>query len=42
MEDNKLSSAPNFTLEDFMGQEVTLSNYKGDKNIVLVFNRGFL
>ncbi|MCO5184808.1 MAG: redoxin domain-containing protein [Anaerolineae bacterium] len=35
------SVAPDFTLTDFNGQSVTLSDYQNDKNVVLVFNRGF-
>jgi peroxiredoxin (alkyl hydroperoxide reductase subunit C) len=34
--------APDFTLSDFDGQEFTLSSFKDKKNVVLVFNRGFL
>lgn len=34
--------APNFTLDDFTGQPVTLSTYQGEKKVLLVFNRGFL
>lgn len=34
--------APNFTLEDVHGQPVSLDDYRGHKNVVLVFNRGFL
>ena len=34
--------APDFTLPDFNGQEVTLSTFKDKKNVVLVFNRGFM
>ena len=33
--------APDFSLEDWKGQVVRLSDYRG-KNVVLVFNRGFL
>jgi len=33
--------APNFTLTDFTGHEVSLSDFHGKKNILLVFNRGF-
>ena len=29
--------APNFTLKDQFGQEVTLSDFRGKKNVVLVF-----
>jgi peroxiredoxin len=34
-------SAPDFTLMDFNGNEIRLSNFRGKKNILLVFNRGF-
>jgi len=33
--------APDFTLTDFNGHEVRLSDFQGRKNILLVFNRGF-
>lgn len=33
--------APDFLLRDFAGQPVKLSNFAGQKNVVLVFNRGF-
>ncbi len=32
--------APDFVLYDTEGKEVHLSDYKGKKNVVLVFNRG--
>lgn len=34
--------APDFTLEDFNGRKVTLSDYQGKKFVLLVFNRGFV
>lgn len=33
--------APDFALQDPQGQKVRLSDYHGEKNILLVFNRGF-
>ncbi len=33
--------APNFTLTDFNGQEISLESFQGKKNVLLVFNRGF-
>lgn len=33
--------APNFTLTDFKGNEISLSDFKDNKNVLLVFNRGF-
>jgi peroxiredoxin len=33
--------APEFTLPDFNGHSVSLSDFKGRKNVLLVFNRGF-
>ena len=34
--------APAFTLDDYQGQTVRLSDYAGLRHIVLVFNRSFL
>lgn len=34
--------APNFELPDFDGHSVRLSDFKGKKNLVLVFLRGFM
>mgnify|MGYP003387591090 FL=1 len=33
-------SAPDFTLASLSGSPVTLSGFRGDKNVVLVFYRG--
>jgi peroxiredoxin len=33
--------APNFTLTDFHGREINLTDFKSKKNVLLVFNRGF-
>ena len=34
--------APDFSLEDFHGNTVSLSEFSGKKNILIVFNRGFV
>ncbi len=34
--------APDFTLVDFTGRSVTLSDYRKKSNLLLVFNRGFV
>jgi peroxiredoxin len=34
--------APDFTLADYQGNDVTLSDFKGKQNVLLVFNRGFM
>ena len=33
--------APNFTLNDFSGKVISLSDFTGKKNVLVVFNRGF-
>ena len=33
--------APDFTLNDFNGTSVSLSDYLNKKNVMVVFNRGF-
>ncbi|MCB2147312.1 MAG: redoxin domain-containing protein [Deltaproteobacteria bacterium] len=33
--------APDFTLNDFSGNSVSLSDFTGRKNVLVVFNRGF-
>jgi peroxiredoxin len=34
-------TAPEFSLPDFSGVPVSLADYRGRKNVLLVFNRGF-
>lgn len=34
--------APNFVLNDFDGKEVNLNRFRNIKNVLLVFNRGFI
>jgi len=34
--------APDFTLYDFNGKSVSLSDYQNKNNVMLVFNRGFM
>lgn len=34
--------APDFELTDSEGRQVRLSDYKGDRHVVLIFNRGFV
>lgn len=36
------AQAPDFVLEDFRGNPVRLSEYRGHKHVVLIFNRGFV
>jgi peroxiredoxin len=33
--------APEFALADFTGRPVALSDFRGERHVVLVFNRGF-
>lgn len=33
--------APDFELEDYTGRPVRLSDFRGEKHVFLVFNRGF-
>ncbi len=35
------STAHDFELTDVLGNQVKLSQFQGQKNVVLVFNRGF-
>jgi peroxiredoxin len=34
--------APEFELKDYQGQTVKLSDFRGLKQVLLVFNRGFI
>ena len=34
--------APEFTLQDYRGNLVSLSHYRDKQNVLLVFNRGFM
>ena len=34
--------APAFTIRDYQGNEVSLSQFKGRQLVLLVFNRGFM
>ncbi len=36
------TAAPDFQLVDTNDRMVQLSDYQGDKHVVLVFNRGFM
>jgi len=36
------SPAPEFTLANWQGKLFSLSNYRGQKHVVLVLNRGFV
>ena len=33
--------APDFTLNDFNGKSVSLADFAGKENVLVVFNRGF-
>jgi len=33
--------APEFELRDYRGKSVKLADFRGKKNVLLVFNRGF-
>jgi len=34
--------APDFSLPDFSGKLISLSEFRGRNNVLLVFNRGFV
>lgn len=35
------ANAPQFSLPDFNGNSVSLADFKNQKNVLVVFNRGF-
>ena len=35
------AKAPDFTLNNIEGDPISLSDYQGKQNVLLVFNRGF-
>jgi peroxiredoxin len=35
------TQAPDFSLPDFRGQTVRLSDFQGKKHVILILNRGF-
>ena len=35
------TQAPNFTLTNFKGQSINLTDFEEKQNVLLVFNRGF-
>jgi len=35
------TKAPNFFLTDLQGNKISLSDFRGQKNVLVVFNRGF-
>jgi peroxiredoxin len=37
----RASIAPDFSMSDSEGHTIRLLDYKGKKNVMLVFNRGF-
>jgi peroxiredoxin len=39
--EKQVPTAPDFTATDSENRTIQLSDYKGHKNVVLVFNRGF-
>lgn len=36
------TQAPDFALQNFQGETVRLSDFRGKSNVLLVFNRGFV
>jgi peroxiredoxin len=42
VETSQPEQAPDFTLEDYRGRTLSLSDFRGRLHVVLVFNRGFV
>ncbi len=40
-DDRQMITAPDFAMTDTEGRTIRLSDYRGKKHVVLVFNRGF-
>jgi len=40
-EGTSILQAPDFTLADVNGRDVSLADFAGQKHVILVFNRGF-
>ena len=36
------SPAPDFKLADYLGKPIRLSDFRGKKQVLLIFNRGFV
>jgi peroxiredoxin len=36
------ATAPDFTLPDWQGNPVSLSDFRGEKHVIIVLNRGFM
>ncbi len=34
--------APNFVMNDYKGNKLQLSDFRSKKNVLIVFNRGFM
>jgi len=42
MHNKQAKTAPEFSVNDSEGNTIRLSDYQGKKNVLLVFNRGFV
>ena len=42
MNEKVFQTAHDFTLDDYRGHPVRLTDYQGIKHVILIFNRGFL